>query len=76
VQPARPYIFTTASLPAVAHAVSASIAIIASDEGDAHRKHLASLIEMAEGIAHGGREGGVRQSPLESMHLNFNAVRR
>jgi 8-amino-7-oxononanoate synthase len=44
VQRARPYIFTTASPPAVAHAVSASIALIASDEGDARRKHLASLI--------------------------------
>jgi 8-amino-7-oxononanoate synthase len=44
VQRARPYIFTTASPPAVAHAASASIALIASDEGDARRKHLASLI--------------------------------
>jgi 8-amino-7-oxononanoate synthase len=45
VQRARPYIFTTASPPAVAHAVSASVGIIASEEGDARRKHLAALIE-------------------------------
>ncbi|WP_250450044.1 8-amino-7-oxononanoate synthase [Caballeronia sp. ATUFL_M2_KS44] len=44
VQRARPYIFTTASPPAVAHAVSASVRIIASDEGDERRAHLASLI--------------------------------
>lgn len=45
VQRARPYIFTTAAPPAVAHAVSASLALIASDEGDARRAHLQALIE-------------------------------
>jgi 8-amino-7-oxononanoate synthase len=50
VQRARPYIFTTASAPAVAHAVSASVRIIASDEGDERRKHLASLIETTRAM--------------------------
>jgi 8-amino-7-oxononanoate synthase len=50
VQRARPYIFTTASPPAVAHAVSASVALIASDEGDARRRHLASLIETTRAM--------------------------
>nr|WP_134192730.1 8-amino-7-oxononanoate synthase [Paraburkholderia rhizosphaerae] len=45
VQRARPYIFTTASVPAAAHAVSASLRIIAGDEGDARRAHLRTLIE-------------------------------
>jgi 8-amino-7-oxononanoate synthase len=45
VQRARPYIFTTASVPAAAHAVSASLRIIAGDEGDARRAHLHTLIE-------------------------------
>ena len=44
VQRARPYIFTTASPPAVAHAVSASVKLIAGQEGDARRAHLATLI--------------------------------
>jgi 8-amino-7-oxononanoate synthase len=44
IQRARPYIFTTASAPAVAHAVSASVRIIAGDEGDARRAHLDALI--------------------------------
>jgi 8-amino-7-oxononanoate synthase len=44
VQRARPYIFTTASPPAVACAVSKSIEIIAGDEGAARRAHLAALI--------------------------------
>ncbi|QYD68840.1 8-amino-7-oxononanoate synthase [Paraburkholderia edwinii] len=45
VQRARPYIFTTASVPAAAHAVSASLRMIAGDEGDARRAHLHTLIE-------------------------------
>ncbi|WP_322046993.1 8-amino-7-oxononanoate synthase [Paraburkholderia sp. J67] len=44
VQRARPYIFTTASSPAVAHAVSASLRLIAGEEGDARRAHLNHLI--------------------------------
>jgi 8-amino-7-oxononanoate synthase len=50
VQRARPYIFTTASPPAVAHAVSASIALIAGEEGDQRRAHLATLIEVTRGM--------------------------
>jgi 8-amino-7-oxononanoate synthase len=50
VQRARPYIFTTASSPAVAHAVSASLRIIAGEEGDARRAHLGHLIARTRGI--------------------------
>ncbi|MGF6596073.1 8-amino-7-oxononanoate synthase [Paraburkholderia sp. GAS448] len=50
VQRARPYIFTTASPPAVAHAVSASLRIIGSDEGDARRAHLQTLIERTRAM--------------------------
>lgn len=44
VQTARPYIYTTAAPPAVAHALSASLALIASDEGDDRRDQLQLLI--------------------------------
>jgi len=44
VQRARPYIFTTAAPPAVAHAVSASVALIASAEGQTRRRRLALSI--------------------------------
>ena len=44
IQRARTYIFTTAAPPAVAHAVSASLALIASDEGEQRRVHLRHLI--------------------------------
>jgi 8-amino-7-oxononanoate synthase len=50
VQRARPYIFTTASVPAVAHAVSASLKIIGGQEGDARRAHLAALIDRTRVI--------------------------
>ncbi|AOK28069.1 MULTISPECIES: 8-amino-7-oxononanoate synthase [Burkholderia] len=50
IQRARSYIFTTAAPPCVAYAVSASLKIIAGDEGDARRAHLAALIERTRAI--------------------------
>ncbi|HEY3597583.1 MAG TPA: 8-amino-7-oxononanoate synthase [Paraburkholderia sp.] len=50
VQRARPYIFTTASTPAVAHAVSASLRIIGGVEGETRRAHLRTLIERTRAM--------------------------
>lgn len=50
IQRARAYIFTTASPPAVAHAVSSSLALIGSDEGEARRAHLRALIERTRAM--------------------------
>jgi 8-amino-7-oxononanoate synthase len=44
IQRARTYIFTTAAPPAIAHAVSASLALIAGPEGEQRRVHLRHLI--------------------------------
>jgi 8-amino-7-oxononanoate synthase len=44
VQRARPYIYTTAAAPALAHALLTSIDIIAGAEGGARRAHLQALI--------------------------------
>lgn len=44
VQRARPYIYTTAAPPALAHALQASLDIIGGDEGGARRAHLAALV--------------------------------
>ena len=44
VQRARPYIYTTATPPALAHALLASVDIIASDEGATRRAHLKALM--------------------------------
>ena len=43
VQAARPYIYTTAAPPAVAHTVSASLRLVMGEEGDRRRAHLAQL---------------------------------
>jgi 8-amino-7-oxononanoate synthase len=44
IQRARPYIFTTAAPPALAHALLTSIDIIGGDEGASRRAHLRTLI--------------------------------
>lgn len=44
VQTARPYIYTTAAPPAVAHALSESLRLIAGPEGEERRQQLAQRI--------------------------------
>ena len=44
IQKARPYIYTTASAPALAHALLTSIDLIAGEEGAARRAHLQALL--------------------------------
>lgn len=46
VQKARPYIYTTAAPPALAHALLTSIDIIEGEEGVARRNHLHELIRQ------------------------------
>ncbi|MCX7277025.1 MAG: 8-amino-7-oxononanoate synthase [Burkholderiales bacterium] len=52
VQTARPYIYTTAAPPAIAHAVSASLALIASAEGEQRRAQLQQrVVQLRTGLA-------------------------
>lgn len=46
IQKARPYIFTTAAPPALAHALLTSIDIIAGEEGRARRANVQSLVRQ------------------------------
>ncbi|NQW66630.1 MAG: 8-amino-7-oxononanoate synthase [Burkholderiales bacterium] len=46
VQRSRPYIYTTAAAPALAHALLTSLRIIQSEEGQQLRTHLKSLIQQ------------------------------
>lgn len=48
VQRARPYIYTTASPPAIAHALLTSLDIIEGEEGAGLRAHLAALIAQLD----------------------------
>lgn len=50
VQRARPYIYSTAAAPALAHALLTSIGLIAGDEGHARRAHLAALRQQLAGM--------------------------
>lgn len=52
VQRARPYIYTTATPPALAHALLASLDIIGGAEGARRRAHLAALVERLRGSLH------------------------
>jgi len=49
IQRGRPYIYTTAAPPALAHALLASLEIISGDEGASRRAHLQSLIAQLDG---------------------------
>src|SRR5690606_26755479 len=49
VQRARPYIYTTAAPPALAHALLASLAIIEGEEGRERRARLHGLINQLRG---------------------------
>jgi 8-amino-7-oxononanoate synthase len=46
INKARPYIYTTAAPPALAHALLASLEIIQGDEGASRRAHLQALIQQ------------------------------
>jgi 8-amino-7-oxononanoate synthase len=48
LQRARPYIYTTAAAPALAHALLASLDIISGEEGHARRAHLQELIGLLQ----------------------------
>jgi 8-amino-7-oxononanoate synthase len=48
IQRARPYIYTTAAPPALAHALLASLDIIEGEEGARRRAHLNSLIALLD----------------------------
>jgi 8-amino-7-oxononanoate synthase len=48
LQRARPYIYTTAAAPALAHALLAALDIIDGEEGRARRAHLQELIRLLQ----------------------------
>jgi 8-amino-7-oxononanoate synthase len=48
IQKARPYIFTTATPPALAHALLASLDLLEGEEGASRRAHLQTLVAQLD----------------------------
>lgn len=73
VQRARPYIYTTASPPAIAHALLASLDIIEGEEGARLRAHLASLIAQLDEALHLTRwQRPVSHTPIQPIVIGAN----
>jgi 8-amino-7-oxononanoate synthase len=75
VQKARTYIFSTAPPPAMAHALLASLALIAGPQGDARRQHLQTLIaQLRRGLATGPWRLLPSDTPIQPLILGDNAT--
>ncbi len=79
VNTARPYIYTTAAPPAVAHALLTSLEIIAGEEGRDRRAHLSDLIaQLREGLgALATRAGwtlGASDTAIQPLIIGDNAA--
>ena len=75
VQKARAYIYTTAAPPACAHALLKSIDLIVSDEGDAKRAHLHTLIQSLRtelSVIQGGWNLLASQTPIQPLVIGSN----
>jgi 8-amino-7-oxononanoate synthase len=74
VQRARPYIYTTASAPALAHALLTSIAIIASREGQQRRAQLDLLRHQLAGMpVRAGWQHLASATPIQPLVIGGNA---
>ena len=74
IQRARPYIYTTAAPPALAHALLASLAIIGGNEGAARRAHLAALTTQLRGALHFERwQLPMSRTPIQPVIIGSNA---
>ncbi|RZT38573.1 8-amino-7-oxononanoate synthase [Cupriavidus agavae] len=79
VNTARPYIYTTAAPPAVAHALLTSLDIIAGEEGHCRRAHLADLIaQLRAGLgvlaAQAGWTLGASDTAIQPLVVGDNAA--
>jgi len=80
MQAARTYIFTTASLPAVCHALLASLDLIEGDVGQQRRRHLLALQhqlrkglgELLDRHAHWGWQLTLSSTPVQPLIVGSN----
>ena len=74
VQRARPYIYTTASAPALAHALLTSIDLIASREGQQRRAQLELLRHQLQGMpVRAGWRHLASATPIQPLVIGGNA---
>ena len=74
VQRSRPYIYTTAAAPALAHALLASLRIIQGDEGESRRVHLRALIaEFAQAPMPAGWQRLPSTTAIQPVVIGSNA---
>ena len=73
VQRARPYIYTTASPPAIAHALLASLDIIEGEEGAGLRARLAALVGQLDAALRLTRwQRPVSHTPIQPIVIGAN----
>ena len=74
VQRARPYIYTTASPPALAHALLTSIDLLTGDEGRKRRAHLADLrLQLTDLPVQPGWQRLHSVTPIQPLVIGSNA---
>ena len=74
IQKGRPYIYSTATPPAIAHALQKSLAIIESEEGKARRRQLNQLITHWQNEMHFSDWKKVAScTPIQPVILGSNA---
>ena len=74
IQKGRPYIYSTATPPAIAHALLKSLEIIETDEGKQRRAHLDKLIDIWQKEMHFSAWKKISSStPIQPLILGSNA---
>ena len=74
IQKGRPYIYSTATPPAIAHALLKSLAIIEGEEGKARRRQLSQLITYWQNEMHfSDWEKVASCTPIQPVILGSNA---
>ena len=74
IQKGRPYIYSTATPPAIAHTLLSSLALIEGDEGIARRKKLNELIRIwNEEMTFSSWEKTPSSTPIQPVILGSNA---
>jgi 8-amino-7-oxononanoate synthase len=74
IQKGRPYIYSTASPPAIAHALLTSLELIEGSEGQRRRNHLNQLIEVwQKEMAFSSWQKFSSSTPIQPVILGSNA---